>query len=93
MACLMTATDSGRIGSWPGALGGTRTPSLQIRRSGHIVQDRPSWSVSWAEVPRLAVRVSRCPATWQQRDGMARILDRPFFQVSQTAYSGDEVQA
>jgi hypothetical protein len=27
------------------------------------------------------------------RDGMALILDRPFFQVSQTAYSGYEVQA
>ena len=37
-----------------------------IRRSGHIVQDRPLRSVCWADIPELSVRVRRCPAAWQQ---------------------------
>jgi hypothetical protein len=37
-----------------GALGGTRTPNLLIRRSGHIVQDRPSPVVGWADIPELS---------------------------------------
>ena len=31
-----------------------------IRRSRHIVQDHPSWSAHWADIPDLSVRVSRC---------------------------------
>jgi hypothetical protein len=49
-----------------GALGGTRTPNLLIRRSGHIVQDRPLRSVCWADIPQLSARDASCPAAWQQ---------------------------
>jgi hypothetical protein len=49
-----------------GALGGTRTPNLLIRRSRHIVQDRPSRSVCWADIPELSARDRRCLAAWQQ---------------------------
>src|ERR1700693_4193921 len=38
----------------------------QIRSSGHIVQDRPSWSVPWADIPEWSAHVRRCPAAWQQ---------------------------
>jgi hypothetical protein len=49
-----------------GALGGTRTPNLLIRRSGHIVQGRPSRLVCWADIPPLSASVGRCLAAWQQ---------------------------
>ena len=42
-------------------------PNLLIRRSEHIVQDRPSLAVRWPDVPCLLVRVRRCLAAWQQR--------------------------
>jgi hypothetical protein len=48
------------------ALGGTRTPNLLIRRSGHIVQDRPLRSVRWADIPQLSVWDAPCPAAWLQ---------------------------
>jgi hypothetical protein len=35
---------------------------LQIRRSGHIIQDRPSLAVRWADIPDLSLCVSRCLA-------------------------------
>jgi hypothetical protein len=37
-----------------------------IRRCRHIVQDRPSRAVHWADVPQLSVRVKCCLAAWQQ---------------------------
>ena len=37
-----------------------------IRRSGHIVQDRPLWSVRWADIPQLSAWDASCPAAWQQ---------------------------
>jgi len=37
-----------------------------FRSSRHIVQDRPSRSVPWAEIPQLSTRDQRCPAAWQQ---------------------------
>lgn len=37
-----------------------------LRRSGHTVQDRPSWSVRWADIPELSVSARRCPMAWQQ---------------------------
>ena len=43
-----------------------RIVNLLIRRSEHIVQDRPSRSVCWADIPELSVRDRRCPAAWQQ---------------------------
>jgi hypothetical protein len=49
-----------------GALGGTRTPNLLIRRSGHIVQDRPLRSLRWADIPQLSAWDAPCPAAWQQ---------------------------
>src|SRR6185312_10251642 len=49
-----------------GALGGTRTPNLLIRRSGHIVQDRPSPVVGWADIPELSTCVGCCSAAWLQ---------------------------
>ena len=45
---------------------GTRTPNLLIRRSGHVVQDRPSPVVGWADIPELSTCVGRRPAAWQQ---------------------------
>jgi hypothetical protein len=49
-----------------GALGGTRTPNLPIRRSGQVVQDRPSLVVGWADIPELSTCVGRRPAAWLQ---------------------------
>ena len=49
-----------------GALGGTRTPNLLIRRSGHIVQDRPLRSLRWADIPLMSAWDAPCPAAWQQ---------------------------
>ena len=49
-----------------GALGGTGIPSLLIRRSRQVVQDRPSPVVGWADIPELSTCVGRCPAAWQQ---------------------------
>src|SRR5580700_7982810 len=49
-----------------GALGGTRTPNLLIRRSGHTVQDRLVWSVCWADIPQLFRCVGCCPPAWLQ---------------------------
>jgi hypothetical protein len=49
-----------------GALGGTRTPNLLMRRSGQALQDRPSRSVRWADIPELSTCVGRRPAAWQQ---------------------------
>ena len=40
--------------------------NLLIRRSGHIAQDRPLWTVRWADIPELSVRIKRCLAAWQQ---------------------------
>jgi hypothetical protein len=37
-----------------------------IRRSGHIVQDRLSWSVRWADIPQLSARDAPCPSAWLQ---------------------------
>ena len=41
-------------------------PSLQIRRSGRVVQDRPLRSVRWADIPQLSTQGGCCPAAWQQ---------------------------
>ncbi len=57
-----------------GALGGTRTPNLQIRRSRHVVQDHPSPSVRWADIPESSLRVRRCLAAWQQNWQQSRCL-------------------
>ena len=38
-----------------------------IRRSGHIVQDRPSPVVGWADIPELSTCVGRRPVAWLQR--------------------------
>src|SRR2546423_8107967 len=51
---------------WSGALGGTRTPNLLIRRLGQAVQDRLLLSVRWADIPQLSTRDRRCPTAWQQ---------------------------
>ena len=45
---------------------GQRTPNLLIRRSGQIVQDRPSPVVGWADIPGLSTCVGCCPAAWLQ---------------------------
>jgi hypothetical protein len=37
-----------------------------VRRSGHIVQDRPLRSVCWTEIPQLSAWDAPCPAAWQQ---------------------------
>ena len=38
----------------------------EIRKTGHIVQGRPSLAVFWADISELYVPVRRCPAAWQQ---------------------------
>jgi len=43
-----------------------RARDLQIRRSGQVVQDRPSPVVRWADIPHSSASVSRCPVAWQQ---------------------------
>jgi hypothetical protein len=40
--------------------------NLQIRRSGHIVQERPLPVVYWIDVPGLSAPVGRYPSVWQQ---------------------------
>jgi len=50
-----------------GALGGTRTPNLLIRRSGQVVQDRPSPVAGWADMPGLSTYMGRRPVAWLQR--------------------------
>ena len=47
--------------------GTQRTREHLIRRSGQVVQDRPSPVVGWAHIPELSTCVGRCPAAWQQR--------------------------
>jgi hypothetical protein len=37
-----------------------------IRRSGRIVQNRPLWSLRWADIPQLSAWDAPCPAAWQQ---------------------------
>ena len=37
-----------------------------IRRSGQVVQDRPSPVVGWAGIPELSTRVGCCSAAWLQ---------------------------
>ena len=39
---------------------------LLIRRSGHVVQDRPSPVVGWADIPELSTCVGCCSAAWLQ---------------------------
>jgi hypothetical protein len=41
-------------------------PNLLIRRSGHVVQDRPSMVVGWADIPELSTCVGCCSAAWLQ---------------------------
>jgi hypothetical protein len=41
-------------------------PDLQIRRSGHIVQDRLLRSLRWADIPQLSVWDAPCSAAWLQ---------------------------
>jgi hypothetical protein len=61
-------------GLWRGRFGVLRsvltpTPMGQehlIRRSGHIVQDRPLRSVPWTDIPQLSAWDASCPAAWQQ---------------------------
>jgi hypothetical protein len=45
-----------------------RRPSsnLQIRRSGQVVQDRPSMVVGWPDIPELSTCVGCCSAAWLQ---------------------------
>jgi hypothetical protein len=38
----------------------------QIRRSGQVVQDRPSPVVGWADIPELSTCVGCCSAAWLQ---------------------------
>ena len=40
-----------------GALGGTRTPNLLIRRHGRTVQNRPGVALCWGDIPGLSSRV------------------------------------
>lgn len=49
----------------PYLVGGTAAEP-QIRRSGHIVQDRLLRSLRGAEIPQLSVWDAPCPAAWLQ---------------------------
>src|SRR5689334_15380148 len=37
-----------------------------LRRSGHIVQDRPLRSLCWGDIPHLPMPGGGCPPSWQQ---------------------------
>jgi len=37
----------------------------QIRRSGHIVQDRPSLVIRRTDIPQLSAWDASCPAAWR----------------------------
>jgi hypothetical protein len=50
----------------PRLVGGMLAEHLTLRRYRHIVQDRPSLAVCWADIPELYVPVRRCPEAWQQ---------------------------
>jgi hypothetical protein len=80
-----------------GTLGRTRTPSLLIRRSGQVVQDRPSMVVGWADIPELSTCVGCCSAAWLQSWLQSRrngADPRPSaFQAERTACSADQVRA
>jgi hypothetical protein len=56
-----------------------RARDLLIRRSGHIVQDRPLWSLRWADIPQLSAWDAHCPAAWLQPRALALILERLLF--------------
>ena len=43
-----------------------RASDLLIRRSGQVVQDRPSPVVGWADIPELSTCVGCCSAAWLQ---------------------------
>jgi len=45
---------------------GLEPPNLQIRSSGQAVQDRPSVSVLWVDVPGMSTPDKRRLAAWQQ---------------------------
>jgi len=49
-----------------GALGGTRTPSLLIRRLRQVVQDCPGVAGCWADIPGLSSCVRNWPWAWQR---------------------------
>lgn len=34
--------------------------------SGRVVQDRPIWSLRWADIPQLSIRGRHFPLSWQQ---------------------------
>ena len=48
------------------ALGGTRTPNLQIRRTGRTVWDCPLLATCWVGLPVLSARIGRWLPAWQQ---------------------------
>jgi anti-sigma B factor antagonist len=66
VSCRPSRASAARRAPGRGALGGTRTPNLQIRRSEQVVQDRPSPVVGWADIPELSTCVGRRPAAWLQ---------------------------
>ena len=43
-----------------------RIVNLLIRRSGHVVQDRPPMLIGWADIPELSTCVGCCSAPWLQ---------------------------
>jgi hypothetical protein len=71
-----------------GALGGTRTPNLLIRRLRQVVQDRPLRSVRWADIPQLSARNRCCPVAWQQYWQQVRSIPRLFILVAPSGSQG-----
>jgi hypothetical protein len=65
-----------RVGQQDRRSGAQRAREHLIRRSRHIVQDRPLPSVCWADIPELSARDRRCPAAWQQYGAVRRVLPR-----------------
>lgn len=67
------STEGGSTGRQPsvfcalgGALGGTRTPILLIRRSGRVIQGCPSRSVHGTDAPGSSICGNRSLQSWQQ---------------------------
>jgi hypothetical protein len=69
--CTALNCNYARSGMWPPCrpsmpVGSRPGNDLRFRRSGQVVQDRPSPIVGWADIPGLSTCVGRRPAAGQQ---------------------------
>jgi hypothetical protein len=66
--------------------------NLLIRRLRQAVQDRPSRSMRWADIPQLSTQDQRCSAAWQQywqqsrRNGRSSARESPWRMAPRAAH-------